>query len=415
MTPIATQLGGAALATAKDQYTTYPFDDLGISRHYNFDTLALHAGTFPDPATGAILTPIYQTTTYRQAAVGHDKGFTYSRSHNPTVSALEARLAALEGAEFCSCYGTGLAAMTALCLALLSAGDRVVVSQAVYGGTVRLFRQVFANFRVEAQFVDTCDEKALAQALRKPARFLFIETPANPTLDITDIQLASRLARAAGALLVVDNTLLTPALQRPFELGADVILHSTTKFIEGHNATIGGALITRDPELHERFLFARNAIGAIQSPFPAWLTLQGIKTLPLRMARHSQNAIRIAEFLRGHDRVTKVIYPGLQSFPQYELAQRQQKTGGAIIAFEVAGGVEAGIRLMNSVRLCALAENLGAAETLITHPASMTHADVPAPQRRAAGITEGLVRLSVGLEDPADLIRDLDQALSNTK
>jgi len=403
------------LATTKDQYTTHPLDDPGISRDYNFDTLALHAGTFPDPATGAILTPIYQTTTFRQAAVGHDKGFTYSRSRNPTVSALEARLAALEGAELCTCYGTGLAATTALCLALLSAGDRVVVSQAVYGGTVRLFRQVFANFRVEAQFVDTSDEEALAQALRTPARFLFIETPANPTLDITDIQLASRLARSAGALLVVDNTLLTPALQRPFEFGADVILHSTTKFIEGHNATIGGALITRDAELHERFLFARNAIGAIQSPFPAWLTLQGIKTLPLRMARHSQNAIRIAEFLTDHDRVTKVIYPGLQSFPQFELAQRQHKTGGAMIAFEVAGGVEAGIRLMNSVRLCALAENLGAAETLITHPASMTHADVPAPQRQAAGITEGLVRLSVGLEDPADLIRDLDQALSNTK
>ena len=403
------------MATTKDQYTTHPLDDPGISRDYNFDTLALHAGTFPDPATGAILTPIYQTTTYRQAAVGHDKGFTYSRSRNPTVSALEARLAALEGAELCTCYGTGLAATTALCLALLSAGDRVVVSQAVYGGTVRLFRQVFANFRVEAQFVDTSDEEALAQALRTPARFLFIETPANPTLNITDIQLASRLARSAGALLVVDNTLLTPALQRPFEFGADVILHSTTKFIEGHNATIGGALITRDAELHERFLFARNAIGAIQSPFPAWLTLQGIKTLPLRMARHSQNAIRIAEFLTDHDRVTKVIYPGLQSFPQFELAQRQQKTGGAMIAFEVAGGVEAGIRLMNSVRLCVLAENLGAAETLITHPASMTHADVPAPQRQAAGITEGLVRLSVGLEDPADLIRDLDQALSNTK
>ena len=400
------------MATTEDRYTTHPFDNTGISRDYNFDTLALHAGTFPDPATGAILTPIYQTTTYRQAAVGHDKGFTYSRSRNPTVSALEARLAALEGAELCTCYGTGLAATTALCLALLSAGDRVVVSQAVYGGTVRLFRQVFANFCVEAEFVDTSDEESLVQALRTPARFLFIETPANPTLNITDIQLASRLARAAGALLVVDNTLLTPALQRPFELGADVILHSTTKFIEGHNATIGGALITRDAELHERFLFARNAIGAIQSPFPAWLTLQGIKTLPLRMARHSENAIRIAEFLTADDRVTKVIYPGLRSFPQFELAQRQQKTGGAMIAFEVAGGVEAGIRLMNSVRLCALAENLGAAETLITHPASMTHADVPAPQRAEAGITDGLVRLSVGLEDPADLIRDLDQALS---
>ena len=385
--------------------------DLGLEDS-QFDTLALHAGAHPDPTTGAMLTPIYQTTTYRQEAVGRDKGFTYSRSGNPTVSALERRLAALEGAEFCTCYGTGLAATTALCLALLRAGDRVVVSQAVYGGTVRLFRQVLEPFGVDADFVDTSDEEALKTALTgKPARFLFIETPANPTLKLTDIHLAARLAKKADALLVVDNTLLTPALQRPFELGADIVLHSTTKFIEGHNATVGGALITSDPELHERLLFVRNAIGAIQSPFPAWLTLQGVKTLLLRMARHSENALRIAQFLKVHDRVTDVIYPGLESFPQFELAQRQQRTGGALIAFEVEGGVEVGIRLMNSVRLCALAENLGAAETIITHPASMTHADVPPAQRKAAGITDGLVRLSVGLEDPRDLIADLVQAL----
>ncbi len=403
------------MATTDDQIITDRFDDPGSGvGNYNFDTLALHAGAYPDPTTGAILTPIYQTTTYRQEAVGQDKGFTYSRSANPTVSALERRLAALEGVEFCTCYGTGLAATTALCLALLRAGDRVVVSQAVYGGTVRLFRQVLAPFGVEAEFVDTSDEQALADALHPPTRFLFIETPANPTLQVTDIRLAARLAKEAGALLIVDNTLLTPALQRPFELGADVVLHSTTKFIEGHNATVGGALITQNAELHERLSFARNAIGAIQSPFPAFLTLQGIKTLPLRMARHSESALQIARFLMAHDRITKVIYPGLEYFPQFELVQRQQTAGGALIAFEVAGGVEAGIRLMNSVRLCALAENLGAAETLITHPASMTHADVPPKQREAAGITDGLVRLSVGLEDPIDLIRDLDQALSNT-
>jgi len=378
---------------------------------YNFDTLALHAGTYPDPTTGAILTPIYQTTTYRQEAVGRDRGFTYSRSGNPTVSALERRLAALEGADFCSCYATGLAATTALCLALLRAGDRVVCSQAVYGGTVRLFRQVLASFGVNAQFVDTSDEEALNTALREPARFVFIETPANPTLKLTDVVLAARLAKEAGALLVVDNTLLTPALQRPFDLGADIVLHSTTKFIEGHNATVGGALITRDAQLHERLAFARNAIGAIQSPFPAWLTLQGVKTLPLRMARHSENALRIARFLMVHDRIASVAYPGLESFPQFALAQRQQTAGGALIAFEVKGGVEAGVRLMNSVRLCALAENLGAVETIITHPASMTHADVPASQREAAGITDGLVRLSVGLENPVDLIGDLVQAL----
>jgi len=378
---------------------------------YEFDTLALHAGAYPDPSTGAMLTPIYQTTTYQQEAVGRDKGFTYSRSGNPTVSALERRLAALEGAEFCTCYATGLAATTALCLALLRSDDRVVCSQAVYGGTVRLFRQVLAPFGVTAEFVDTSDEEAFANALRKPTRFVFIETPANPTLRLTDIRLAARLSKEAEALLVVDNTLLTPALQRPFDLGADIVLHSTTKFIEGHNATVGGALITRDADLQERLAFARNAIGAIQSPFPAWLTLQGVKTLPLRMARHSENALRIARFLVAHDGVAKVSYPGLESFPQFELVRRQQTAGGALIAFEVEGGVEAGIRLMNSVRLCALAENLGAAETIITHPASMTHADVPRSQREAAGITDGLVRLSVGLENPVDLIGDLVQAL----
>lgn len=379
---------------------------------YRFETLALHAGTPPDPTTGAILTPIYQTTTYRQQCVGQDKGFTYSRSGNPTVSALERRLAALEGAEFCSCYATGLAATTALCLALLRSGDRVVVSQAVYGGTVRLFRQVLASFGVKAEFVDTANERALAAALVEPVRFVFVETPANPTLKLTDIALAASLAKPAGALLVVDNTLHTPALQRPFDLGADIVLHSTTKFIEGHNATVGGALITRDAELHERLAFTRNAIGAIQSPFPAWLTLQGVKTLPLRMAQHSANALRVARFLERQTQVTKLFYPGLESFPQFDLAQRQHKAGGALMAFEVEGGVEAGTRLMNSVRLCALAENLGAAETMITHPASMTHADVPREQRVAAGITDGLVRLSVGLENPEDVISDLDRALA---
>ena len=378
---------------------------------YALETLALHAGTSPDPTTGAMLTPIYQTTTYRQERVGQDKGFTYSRSGNPTVSALERRLAALEGAEFCTCYATGLAATTVLCLALLRSGDRVVVSQAVYGGTVRLFQQVLMQFGVEAEFVDTADCEALAAALVRPARFVFIETPANPTLKLTDIAKAVTLAKAARAFLVVDNTLLTPALQRPFELGADVVLHSTTKFIDGHNATVGGALITRNAALDQRFAFTRNAIGAIQSPFPAWLTLQGVKTLPVRMAQHSANALRVAEFLAEHPRITEVAYPGLRSFPQYKLAQRQQKSGGALIAFKVAGGVEAGIRLMNSVRLCALAENLGAAETIITHPASMTHADVPPEQRQAAGITDGLVRLSVGLENADDLIADLERAL----
>jgi cystathionine beta-lyase/cystathionine gamma-synthase len=382
----------------------------------SFDTLALHAGAVADPTTGALLTPIYQTTTYRQEAVGKDKGFTYSRSANPTVSALERRLAALEGADHCTCYGTGLAATTVLCLALLKSGDHVVASQAVYGGTVRLLDQVLAPFGVTADFVDTSDANALRQALEtKNTQFVFIETPANPTLKLTDIELTANIAHQFGALLVVDNTLLTPALQRPFDLGAEVVLHSTTKFIEGHNATVGGALITKDPALHERFSFIRNAIGAIQSPFPAWLTLQGVKTVGLRMGQHSENALQIARFLENHPRVTKILYPGLESFPQFDLARKQQTSGGALIAFEVEGGVDSGISLMNNVKLCALAENLGSAETLITHPASMTHADVPSAQRAAAGITDGLVRLSVGLEDPLDVIRDLSQALQKTE
>lgn len=377
------------------------------------ETTALHAGAVPDPVTGAILTPIYQSTTYRQEAVGVDKGYTYSRAGNPTVSALERRLAALEHAEFATCFSSGLSATTALFLGLLKAGDRVVVSDVCYGGTVRLLQQFFSNFGVFAEFVDTSNEEPLKTALSTPAKLVFIETPANPTLRLTDIELTSKLAKAAGAILVVDNTLSTPALQQPLDLGADVSLHSTTKFIEGHNATIGGVLITRSAELHERFDLVRKSTGTIQSPFDAWLTLQGVKTLPLRIRQHSENALQVAKFLEAHPQVTTLNYPGLESFPQHDLATRQQSSGGALISFEVKGGVEAGIAVMNSVKLCSLAENLGSAETLVTHPASMTHSAVPVEQRNAAGITDGLVRLSVGLEDPNDIIADLAQALGS--
>jgi cystathionine beta-lyase/cystathionine gamma-synthase len=392
---------------ANNETYTDLVDDLG-----GLHTEALHAGAAPDPVTGALLTPIYQTTTYTQRAVGDHQGFTYSRAGNPTVSALERRLAALEGAQYATAYSTGLSATTALFLALLKGGDRVVVSLAVYGGTVRLLQQFFSSFGVDAVFVDTGDAEAFAEALREPTRLVFVETPANPTLRLTDLEVAVKLSREAGAVLVVDNTLLTPALQRPIDYGVDVVLHSTTKFIEGHNATVGGALITSNLELHERLAYTRTATGTIQSPFQAWLTLQGVKTLPLRMARHSENALRVARFLESHSRVTRVEYPGLESFPQYELGRRQQRSGGALISFEVEGGTEAGIRLMNSVKLCALVENLGAAETLITHPVSMTHGSVSPEQRAAAGISDGLVRVSVGLEDPADIIADLDRALA---
>jgi cystathionine beta-lyase/cystathionine gamma-synthase len=385
--------------------------DYNLTPESRIETLALHAGTTPDPTTGAILTPIYQTTTYRQEAVGLDKGYTYSRAGNPTVTALENRLAALEGADYATCFSSGLSATTALFLSLLKVGDRVVVSQVCYGGTVRLLQQIFASFGINAEFIDTSDEATLVAALSTPVKLVFIETPANPTLKLTDIALAARLAHQAGALLVVDNTLLTPALQQPLDLGADVSLHSTTKFIDGHNATIGGALITRNKDLYDRFDFIRKSTGTIQAPFDAWLTLQGVKTLPLRIRQHSDNALQIAHFLEKHPRITTLHYPGLESFPQFELAKRQQGSGGALIAFEVEGGVAAGIKLMNSVQLCSLAENLGSAETLITHPASMTHAAVPSAQRAAAGITDGLVRLSVGLENAKDIIADLERAL----
>jgi cystathionine beta-lyase/cystathionine gamma-synthase len=375
-------------------------------------TAALHAGRTPDPTTGALLPPIYQTTTYVQRAVGEHLGYTYSRTANPTVTALESRLAALEGGTHALAFSTGLAATTALALGLLRAGDRVVLSAVVYGGTYRLFSDLLARFGVVADVVDTADEAELRRALATPARLLLVETPANPTLRLTDLALASRLGHAAGALVAVDNTLLTPVLQRPFELGADVVLHSTTKFIEGHNATTGGVLITRDADLAERLRWTRNAIGAIQSPWNAWLTLQGVKTLPLRMERHCRNALAVATWLESQPRVTRLLYPGLPGFPQAELARRQQAAGGALIAFEVAGGAAAGARLMAALRLCSLAENLGAAETLVTHPATMTHAAVPAELRSALGIGDGLVRLSVGLEEPGDLIADLEQALA---
>jgi cystathionine beta-lyase/cystathionine gamma-synthase len=382
-----------------------------VSFDKGFATRAIHAGLQADPATGAILTPIYQATTFVQEAIGRDKGYTYSRSGNPTVAALERNLGALEGALPAVCFATGMAALTALCLALLQAGDRVVVSDVVYGGTVRLLRRVLGPFGVRAELVDTSSTGRLAAALAAEARLVVIESPANPTLKLTDVAVAAELAHAAGALLAVDGTLLTPALQQPFTLGADLVVHSTTKYLEGHNATLGGAVLTRDPELLDKLRFVRNATGSIQSPHEAWLTLRGIKTLALRMQRHSDNALAVARFLEADPRVTHVAYPWLDSFPQAALARRQQRAGGGMIAFEVAGGAPAGERAMNAVRLCALAENLGAAESLITHPASMTHAAIPEAERRAVGIADGLIRLSVGLEDPDDIVADLERAL----
>ena len=384
------------------------------SKRFDLDahlTSAVHGGLHADPATGALLTPIYQSTTYRQDAVGVHKGHTYSRASNPTVSALEEALGALEDTPPAVCFATGMAAISAIFLALLKAGDHVVLSDVVYGGTVRLFDQVLGHFGLEASFVDTANPAVVKAAIRPSTRMVFIETPANPTLKLTDVEAIAQITRPAGLLLVVDNTFLTPLLLRPLDLGADITLLSTTKYIEGHNATVGGSIACRDQRILDRVRLVRKTLGSIQSPHEAWLTARGIKTLPLRLQQHSRAAQVVAEWLEQHPDVSRVHYPGLASFPQHELAERQHALHGGMLSFELKQGAEAGIALMNAVRLCVLAENLGAAETLITHPVSMTHGDVPRQMRERIGITDGLVRLSVGLEDPRDIIADLSQAL----
>jgi cystathionine beta-lyase/cystathionine gamma-synthase len=377
-------------------------------------TRTIHGTLPPDSATGAILTPIYQSTTYVQEAVGVHKGYTYSRAANPTVSALEDVLGSLESAPTL-CFSTGMAAITTLFLSILKQGDHAIISDVVYGGTVRLFRQVLEGLGVRVSFVDTSKIAEVEAALEARTRLIFIETPANPTLKLTDIAAVSVLARKAGVLLAVDNTFLTAALQPIFELGADISVLSTTKYIEGHNATVGGSLAAKDEKLLERFRLVRKTIGCIQSPLESWLTQRGLKTLSMRLERHSQNALAVAAWLEEHPGVERVSYPGLKSFPQHQLACRQHRAHGGMLSFEVTGGTPAALELMKSVKLCSLAENLGAAETLITHPASMTHADIPPETRLALGIPDGLIRLSVGLEDVSDIIADLEQALEKAE
>ncbi len=378
----------------------------------HFTTRCIHAGVEPDPVTGAIVTPIFQTTTYVQDAVGVHKGFTYSRSGNPTVKVLEKKLADLDHVENALCFATGMAAITTLCLTLLKSGDHVVCSEVVYGGTVRLLQDILSRFGVSTSFVDSSKIENVKKAIRKNTKFIFIETPANPTLKLTNIAAVAEIARAHHIPLVVDNTFLTSALQKCFDLGADIVLYSTTKYFDGHNATVGGALLAKDADLIAKFDYVRNTLGCIQSPFNAWLTLQGIKTLDLRLQQHSQHALEVANFLASHPKVQCINYPGLESFSQYALALQQQLDFGGLLTFEVHGGYDNAVKVMHNVKLCALAENLGSIETLITHPASMTHASVPLKQRQAMGITDGLIRLSVGLESPKDIINDLDQALA---
>ncbi len=379
-----------------------------------FSTRQIHAGVEPDPVTGAINTPIYQTTTYVQESVDEylAKGYSYSRSANPTVRALEKKLAALEGGADCSCYGTGMAAINALFMACLNAGEHCIISDVAYGGTYRLATKIYRRFGVEFSFVDTADATAVAAAVQDNTRLVLTETPANPTLKLTDLRAVSDITRERGILHAVDNTFLTPYYQLPLQLGADLVVHSTTKYFDGHNATVGGAVIAATPALDERLRFVQNATGTIMSPQVAFLTLQGCKTLSVRLERQSASALAIAEFLEAHPRVTRVCYPGLPSFPQAELARRQATGFGAMLWFEVAGGLAAGKALMDRIRLWALAENLGSVESLITHPVTMTHADVEEAERQRVGIGDGLVRLSVGLEDSEDLIAALDEALA---
>ena len=379
-----------------------------------FATKQIHAGAEPDPTTGSVLPPIYQSTTFAQPSVDEylSKGYSYSRSGNPTVSALEKRLTGLEDGVNCTCFSTGMAAISAVLHAFLNAGDHALVSQVAYGGTYRVCTQVFARFGVRFTFVDTSDPDAVRAAITPQTRLLLTETPANPTLVLSDLAALSEIARANNLVHVVDNTFLSPYYQQPLALGADISLHSTTKYLEGHNATVGGALVAASAELDEKVRFVQNATGSIMSPMVAWLTLQGVKTLSVRMDKQSASAMVIAQYLSEHPAVGEVCYPGLASFAQHDLASRQASGFGAMLWCEMKGGLEAGKNLMDRVRLWTLAENLGAVESLITHPVTMTHADVDPEERRRVGLRDGLVRFSVGLEDPQDLIEDLDAALS---
>ncbi|MFO0828838.1 MAG: aminotransferase class I/II-fold pyridoxal phosphate-dependent enzyme [Phycisphaerales bacterium] len=375
-------------------------------------TTAVHGWGAPDDAS-PIVAPIVQSATFRQSEPGAPQAHTYSRASNPTVASLERGLAALEDADAAIAFGSGLAATHAIALAFLAQGDHAVVGQASYGGTVRLFRSVLAPLGIRATFVDTSDLRAVRDAIEPRTRLVLAETPANPTLDLVDIAAIAEIARAAGAALVVDNTFLTAVHQRPLDLGATASLLSTTKWIDGHNATIGGAVVARDPALADRLRFLRKSLGSIQAPFDAWLTLQGLKTLPLRLARHSASALEIARWLDGRDGIARVLYPGLAAHPQHALARRQHRGGhGGVVTFELDGGMDAARRFARRLEIVTLAESLGGVESLLTHPATMTHADVPSDQRSAIGLTDGLVRLSVGIESVDDLKRDLEQALA---
>jgi cystathionine beta-lyase/cystathionine gamma-synthase len=375
-----------------------------------FSTVCVHAGQEPDPATGAIITPIYQTSTYVQDELGRHKGYEYARTQNPTRAALEHNIAAIEGGKGAYAFASGMAAIGAIAT-MLQAGDHVVVTDNTYGGTFRLFDKVLTKYHLSFTYVDTSSLDLIRQAMRPETRMLFLETPTNPVMRLTDLRAAAEIAHAHGARVVVDNTFASPCVQRPIELGADLVVHSTTKYLNGHSDSVGGIVIgSREDDL-EWLKFIQNAEGAILSPFDSWLVLRGTKTLALRMAQHNINGMALAEYLASHRAVKQVLYPGLTAHPQHELAKRQMRGFGGMLSFD-AGTFDAARRVCNRVKLMALAESLGGVETLICHPASMTHASVPPERRQAIGLTDSLVRISVGIEDPQDLIDDLDQALA---
>ncbi len=376
-----------------------------------FGTRAIHGGQQPDPSTGAIMPPVYLTSTFVQTSPGVHQGYEYSRSANPTRTALEGNLAALEGGRHGLAFASGLAATNTV-LDLLSSGDHVVAGNDLYGGTYRLMRQVFERLGLSFTFVDTTDPELCAAAFRPETRLLWLETPSNPLLRITDIERCAAIAHAQGALCVVDNTFATPYLQQPLALGADLVVHSTTKYLGGHSDVVGGAAVTSDDGLHERLRFLQNAVGAVPGPMDCFLVLRGTKTLHLRMDRHLENARTVAAMLVAHEAVERVNFPGLESHPQFELATRQMRGPGGMVSFEVRGGLEASRKVAERVRLFALAESLGGVESLLDHPAIMTHASIPPAERHAAGLADGLLRLSVGVEDVNDLVADLETALA---
>jgi len=379
-------------------------------RSLRFATRAVHAGQRPDPTTGAVMPPVYQTSTYVQPALGEPKGgYEYARVQNPTREAMEANIAALEGAAHGAAFASGLAAIEAI-IKTLSAGDHVVSEENVYGGTMRMFTKVLSRFGIEFTFVDARDPQNIRDALRDNTRLVHLETPTNPMMRLTDLAAAAEIAHEADALLCVDNTFASPYNQRPLELGADIVVHSTTKYLNGHSDVIGGVVATSNEEVAEGLRFLQKAAGAVPGPWDSWLVLRGTKTLPLRMEAHNRNGQRIAEWLEQDGRVEAVHYPGLPSHPQHELARRQMKGFTGMISVEL-GSAERAKRMVEATRVFALAESLGGVESLIGHPAIMTHASVPQDRRDAMGVTEDLVRLSVGIEDVDDLIEDLDQAL----